>query len=63
MLGQNKPLTFSLFKKDADIFVSGPLAAVREHKKKRKDRYVLLEVDRLQNQPVSWKIKVLTIKS
>jgi 1,2-phenylacetyl-CoA epoxidase catalytic subunit len=41
-LNMTKPSTFSLFKKDSDIFVSGSLAVVREHKTKRKDRYVML---------------------
>jgi hypothetical protein len=55
--------SFSLFKKDSDIYVTGKRAIVREHKKKRKDRYVFVEREPLGIKPFAWRIRVLNIKS
>lgn len=43
--------------------MNGRIAAVREHKRKRRDRYAFIEREALGNSLFSWKIKANCINS
>ncbi len=59
-------MKFSLNHKDSDIFVKRDMktAIVREYKKKRRDRFILVELkEPLRDKPLEWKFKVITLRS
>ena len=60
---RNKTLQFSLVLRDPDIFVNGNFAMVRHHKKKNRDRFLLMETEPLGKKMVSWRIRVKSFRS
>jgi hypothetical protein len=54
---------FSQVLRDPDIFVNKNFAMVRQHKKKNRDRFLLMDTQPIGSSRISWKIKVLSFKS
>lgn len=63
---QEPSLRFNEMYKDLDIFIekNGKTALVREHKRKRRDRFVLLDLkEPLGDSDLTWQFSIDTIKS
>ena len=56
-------LTFSQILRDPDIFVNQNFAMVRHHKKKNRDRFLLIDSEPLNKNRMTWKIKVKAFRS
>lgn len=56
-------MTFSQILKDPDIFVNQNFAMVRQHKKKNRDRFLMMDTDPLHKAPMKWRIKATTFRS
>ena len=60
---KNGLFSFSQVLKDSDIFAHQHFAMVRQHKKKNRDRFLMIDCDPLQKFLVQWKLKIKSFKS
>lgn len=54
---------FSQVMRDPDIFVNNNFAMVRHHKKKNRDRFVLIDSDPINKDRLIWRIRVKSFRS